>query len=146
MSEIPECWYRVSIKALVLNETRDRFLVCLEDDGKWELPGGGLDWGMSPQEDLPREIQEEMGLAVVKIAPHPSYFVTFNDPEGGRNHAGWRSNVIYETELEHLNFRPSSECLEIKFINKEDVVGLNVRDNVLQIAQLFEPNKHVHSL
>ena len=53
MNKIPECFYRVSVKALVLNETRDKFLICEEESGVWELPGGGLDWGATPQEDLP---------------------------------------------------------------------------------------------
>ena len=41
--DIPECFYRISVKALVLNEARDRFLITQEEDGRWELPGGGLD-------------------------------------------------------------------------------------------------------
>jgi len=31
MIEIPECYYRVSVKALILNETRDKFLICEEE-------------------------------------------------------------------------------------------------------------------
>lgn len=44
-SEIPKCFYRVSIKALILDETKTRFLVTQKENGEWELPGGGLEWG-----------------------------------------------------------------------------------------------------
>ena len=115
MSTIPECFYRVSIKALVLNESRDKFLIVQEENKMWELPGGGLDWGMTPQEDLPREISEEMGIEIVSIAKNPSYFITF----GSRNDPGsWRANVLYETVLKDLNFTASDECIAVKFVDK----------------------------
>lgn len=75
-SDIPNCFYRVSIKALVLDE-EGRFLLCREDVGKWELPGGGLDHGESPRDGIIREIKEEMGLEVTSVAEHPSYFLTW---------------------------------------------------------------------
>lgn len=51
---MPNGYYRVSIKALILNEAREKFAVTLEDNGFWELPGGGLDHGESPAECLRR--------------------------------------------------------------------------------------------
>lgn len=140
MNEIPNCFYRVSVKALVLNETRDKFLICEEESGVWELPGGGLDWGMTPQEDLPREIQEEMGITVTKIAKNPSYFVT----DQTLNRKAWVVNVLYETELENLNFTPSNECVNVKFVNKEDVKEMNVFPTVRQLADMFDPKNHTH--
>ena len=38
MNEIPDCYYRVSVKALILNEDRSKFLVCEKESGVWELP------------------------------------------------------------------------------------------------------------
>jgi len=138
MNEIPNCFYRVSVKALILNDTRDKFLICEEENGVWELPGGGLDWGMTPQEDLPREIGEEMGITVTRVADNPSYFLS--DQRGDTKQ--WFANVVYETELEHFNFTPSDECINTKFVNKDDIQDMNVFSNVRKLAEMFKPENH----
>lgn len=136
--DVPECFYRISIKALVLNETRDKFLICEEENGVWDLPGGGLDWETKPQADLAREIQEEMGLKIIKVAERPSYFVTEMHVKKGL----WKANVVYETELEHLNFTPSEECVNIRFVNKDDLDGLETFPGVKQVAEQFKTENH----
>ena len=40
---IPNCYYRVSVKALI-TDNEGKFLLIRENVGKWELPGGGLDF------------------------------------------------------------------------------------------------------
>jgi ADP-ribose pyrophosphatase YjhB (NUDIX family) len=75
MNEIPNCFYRVSVKALVLNESNDKFLIAKESTDEWELLGGGLEWGVSPQEDLKREIKEETGLEVTWVSQSPNIFL-----------------------------------------------------------------------
>lgn len=139
MNEIPNCFYRVSIKALVLNETKDKFLLCKEGDGRWELPGGGLDWDVKPQEDLPRELMEEMGLTATYIADNPSYFITGKSANNPKIRI---VNVLYETKLEHLNFTPSDECIEIRFVNKDDVEGMELFDGPRKLLEMFNPENH----
>lgn len=136
--QIENCFYRVSIKALILNETRDKFLIIKEEDGVWELPGGGLDWGMSPQEDLPREIKEEMGLIVTYVAEHPAYFLSTQS----RRKKIWMVNVLYETEVDNFNFTPSEECVELKFVNEKDVGDMTVFPNIAKFASMFDANRH----
>ena len=137
--EVPECFYRISIKALILNGTRDKFLVCEEESGIWELPGGGLDWGATPHEDVSREILEEMGLKVTRVADHPSYFITDDHRLVGKI---WFANVVYEVEVENLEFTPSDECINIRFVDKDDLENLNVFPNVRKIAEQFKPENH----
>lgn len=138
MIEVPECFYRVSVKALVLNATKDKFLICKEESGIWELPGGGLEWGATPQEDLPREIQEEMGLAVIRVSDNPAYFITTQT----LNSKQWVVNVLYETELEHLNFTPSDECVDIKFVNKDNIQNIKLFPAIEKLVTMFNPENH----
>lgn len=138
MNEIPDCFYRVSVKALILNEAKDKFLICEEESGVWELPGGGLDWGMTPHEDLPREISEEMGLPTTYVAAEPSYFIT----DQTLNRGVWIVNVIYRTEVAHLDFTPSDECVNIAFVDQGDLSDKRVFPTVHTLAERFDPEHH----
>jgi len=134
---VPDCFYRVSVKALILNEARDRFMIVRETNGKWELPGGGLDWGVTPQEDMVREIKEEMNLKVTSVADHPSYFFTFPHDRTGT----WCANIMYETTVEDLNFTPSRECSEVMFIGKGELPERHY-SNIPPISNMFDPKRH----
>ena len=50
----------ISVKGVLIR--RGRLLVLRNDRGEWELPGGRLDEGETPEEALVREIREETGL------------------------------------------------------------------------------------
>lgn len=136
--EIPPCYYRVSVKALVLDDQK-RFLLLKEDNDMWELPGGGLDFGEEPHEALRRELKEEMGLEAVSIAKQPSYFIT------GRNTNWpdlWLANILYEVKLKHLDYVPSNECVEIGFFTKEQALKLKLFKHIPNFIEVFNPENH----
>jgi mutator protein MutT len=54
--------FPVSVKGVVLRE--DRVVLVSNPRGEWELPGGKLDPGETPEQCVAREIAEELGLAV----------------------------------------------------------------------------------
>jgi 8-oxo-dGTP diphosphatase len=66
------------------------------DDGKWTVPGGGMEWGESPQETAIRELHEETGLAVAlgPILDVFSRWFTANETVGGA--AGHLIGPVYE--------------------------------------------------
>ncbi|MEK9173028.1 MAG: NUDIX domain-containing protein [Patescibacteria group bacterium] len=132
MTEAPNGFYRVSIKGLILDETGKKFLVIREDNGLWELPGGGLDWGESVAACLKREVHEEMGIEVTEVSPLPSYFLV------GQNMKGrWTLNLIFETKVKNLDFKPSEECQEVRFIAPEEVSSINAFRTVKELAEQF---------
>ena len=54
--------YPVSVKGIVA--FGDEFLLLLNERDEWELPGGKIDPGESPETCLAREIREELGIEV----------------------------------------------------------------------------------
>lgn len=139
MNNIPNGFYRVSIKGLILNETKEKFAIVLEDNGWWELPGGGLDWGEKIENCLNREIKEEMGLIVTKINDSPSYHLIGKNMKGN-----WTLNLVYEIEVEDLNFTPSEECQEIKFVSPKELESINAFRTVKELGMLFNKNNHIN--
>ena len=124
-SNIPDCFYRVSIKALVLDE-EGGFLLIRESDGNWSFPGGGLEYSdKSIKECLKRELYEEMGVELLSVDEQPSYFVVSENSNGF-----FQANVFYKTVLKNLNFMPSDECREIRFFASEEAKNLYPPTNV----------------
>ena len=110
-----ECYYRISVKAICFDEN-DRILLAREDNGMWDILGGGLEHGEEPIACLRREIQEESGLEVISISEQPKYFVT----APRLNHDTFMANVIYEVKFKDLNFTRSAECEELRYFTLKE--------------------------
>lgn len=69
--EIPDAFYRISIKILVKN--RDDKILVVQDttNDTWEIPGGGLDHGETIEQTAKREIQEELGVELLRFGEEP---------------------------------------------------------------------------
>ena len=76
---------RPGASALIFDEARERILLTRrEDNGRWCLPGGGMDPGESAAEACVREVSEETGLEVkvtklVGIYTSPDLLIEFPD-------------------------------------------------------------------
>jgi 8-oxo-dGTP diphosphatase len=131
-------FYRVSVKGIVVDET-GRFLLSREENGKWDMIGGGLDHGEDPIVGLRREVTEETGLEVTYVSDTPKYFIT--GPRFG--HDIFVANVIYEIKLASLDFTPSDECQELRFCTVEEAQKLDLFPTVHKMIEVYDPNLHV---
>ena len=62
-TEEPTDRWPVSVKGIVTVE--DRVVLLRNERNEWELPGGRLEAGETPEECVVREVEEELGLEVV---------------------------------------------------------------------------------
>ena len=127
-----DCFYRVSVKGLVQDDI-GRILLAKEDNGMWDLIGGGLEHNEDPIEGLKREIFEETGLEVVDVLKNPAYFLTANR----YGHDDFTANVIYEVRLKNLMFTPSDECRELRYFTVDEMKSVKLYPNVTELIEIL---------
>ena len=118
----------VDAKGLVLlvkRSSKDDFLPKL-----WELPGGGVDFGESPQKALKREIFEEVGLdvAVGKPLAVDHYFMEVSDINGKKQKI-YRVEIIFSCMINNSQkVALSHEHEEFKWVAKENLDTIAMTD------------------
>jgi len=139
--DFPDCFHRVTIKGLCVRD--GKVLLVRESEklsGKWELPGGGLDFGEGIPAAFKREIGEEMGLKVSKMSKKPAYIWT-HKYEKKRGLDWFYSLVIaYRVEFEDLAITPTEECESIEFFSKDELRTLNLAGQTTDFTSIFNPS------
>lgn len=130
-AQLPESFYRISIKALILN-TDGKFMLMRENDDRWALPGGGLDFGEKPFECLSRELIEESNIKLLSMQEQPFAFFTAPNPLGFYN-----ANVVYQAIVDTSDFIPTVECLEFNYFSAHEAMALYTFPGVSAFADLI---------
>jgi 8-oxo-dGTP diphosphatase len=96
-----------------------------EADGKWEFPGGKVDFGESPAEALEREIQEEVGctVSIARLLPIVMSKV-WTRANGGQTHA-----LVLCYECFYMGGTPRPEegvSTEVAWFKAEDIRKMDV--------------------
>ena len=140
--DFPQCFHRTVVKGLFVKD--GKILLTKEAPhlaDKWELPGGGLDFGEDPHACLVREIKEELNLDVTSVSQHPVYVWT-NRFEGCRNMDWYYSVVLaYQIDLANLDFVPTKECVALELFSPTDLknLGDDLYHQSHTLREIFNP-------
>jgi 8-oxo-dGTP pyrophosphatase MutT (NUDIX family) len=127
--ELPDAFYRVSIKLFIKNEKDELLVVKDTTTDTWEVPGGGIDHGETIKQTAEREIREELGVeltkfdetpVVVTLGLHPNNYMTLMTYY-------WGTLSSYDFTLE--------EKFESKFVDKEEFLNLAMLGDELPIRE-----------
>lgn len=130
-------YYRVSAKAIVRDD-QDRVLVCADDTGTYELPGGGWEHGEGFEEALGREFEEEMGVAVESVGNFLFAYYGRGTYRGEVRQC-LMLRVVAEVELGSFDFSyDEDEVTEVRFVTREEFLALNWCDTDTDIVQYVD--------
>lgn len=109
----PDAFYRVSLKAIIRNDT-GHVLVVKENGSKWTLPGGGMDHGETTHNALKRELFEEALITSdfkEKLINTTSLYLEKRE--------AWLLWLVYEVQVDHLEYGVGADADEVAFMNPE---------------------------
>lgn len=138
--DFPDSFYRVTVKGLFVKD--GKILLFKESDnlsGKWELPGGGLNFGEDISQAIKREIEEESGLKIKNISEKPVYVWTWKFEHQRDMNWYYSLVLVYRVEFENLDFRASDECEKIEFFSKEELNNIELCHQTNGLKKFFDP-------
>lgn len=109
---LPSPYYRVTSRAIILDE-RMRILVIENEDGSYELPGGGWEHKESFEDCIRREIKEELGVKVLWIGHLWFYY------RGRRKAWPWHLRLCAPVQLESYEFKLGPGIKQAHFVTKQ---------------------------
>lgn len=117
LHDLPSPFYRVAVKAVILDNLQ-RMLVVINEDGEAELPGGGWEHGETLEECVARELQEEAGAILTTISPVEFVFQSTSDH-------GWRViRVVVRATLAPGALTAGDDMMGVRWVTRDELSGV----------------------
>lgn len=131
--EIPSPFYRVAIKALVMDN--DGCLLLAEaKDGVYELPGGGWEYEDESLEiSLDRELREELGVGALEVSPIVATYRALSSRYGSH---GLR--LVVRATLASNEFQPGDGLVAVRFVTKAELQTVQLAVEDLPVRDLCD--------
>ena len=123
---------RVGCSAMIFDDAREKILLTRRtDNGRWCLPGGGLDPGESAEEACVREVWEETGLRanvtrLIGIYTDPNFIVEYAD---GNQHQ--IVAMSFEAKVTGGKLSLSNETTDVGYFSLAEIKTMDVMEHHL---------------
>lgn len=106
-----------------------------EADGKWEFPGGAIEYGESPEDALVRECMEETGCEIMVKRLLPMIQSPIWETTAGEE----RHVLVVCFVAEYVSGTPTrgdEKVSEIRWFGKEEIAGLDTLKGIKEFLEL----------
>ncbi len=103
-----------------------------EFKNQWELPGGGMERGETPEEALHREVKEELGITVTILVPNPFVFTKIRN-----EWQGLFLCYLCETSAPADSIVLNEESSDYMWVTKDEVTKLPTLPGVVEVITSF---------
>jgi 8-oxo-dGTP diphosphatase len=102
-------------------------------EGYWQVPGGGLEFGESPEETVVRELREELGVDVEVVKLIPNVFTI-----KGKKWQGVFLSYLCKLRDETDEIVINSEATDYRWVSLEDVKSLQCLPSTEEVLKAVE--------
>lgn len=128
-----DCLYRVSVKAIIMDD-KQRMLLLQYAAGLWGLPGGGMEYKETPQEAVVRECKEELGIDVRDVSDLPVRVATDDITR-----AVWSCKLFYTATLDSGQpLEYEEDIIEAKFMSLAEIRKVGLVGSGIHALQYLE--------
>ncbi len=134
LSKMNNCLYRVSTKALIINDQKV-FLIKEWDDEWWSFPGGGVEYNETLPEALQRELHEELSIVKQDVTLRPDIL---HFGIGAVVEKIPMANVFYSVDVAIDKIKPTKEVVSSGWFTLDEIKQLKLVPTTSDTDKLFE--------
>lgn len=122
---------KVAVSALVQDEQGRILLIRRSDNGKYSVPGGGLEAGETVAQAVVREVREETGIEVdvtelVGVFSNPEHVIAYDDGEVRQEFS-----ICFRAQPIGGKLRTSEESSEVEWVRPAELSERDIHPSIL---------------